>query len=178
MAAGVQSFLSEIAIVPYNFAPLGWAFCNGQLLAISSNTALFSLLGTDFGGNGTSNFALPNFQGCVPLGVSSDFPVGATGGTTTVTLGLNNMPAHTHLTNVPLGLPAGGAGSDSTPVNEYLAASGTDNLYAATAGAVTIPCIASAVTAANAGGGQPYNNMKPYLAMSFIIAMSGIFPPR
>lgn len=167
-------FVAEIRIFPFNFAPRGWAQCNGQLLAISQNTALFSLIGTFYGGNGTSTFALPNFQGSVPVhqgnGVGlSPYTIGETGGSPTVTLLSNQIPAHSHtfsgdptskkeLTGVANAAPAG-AGS---PV------------YSTAAPNVVM----SPAMLAPAGGSQAHDNMQPYLALNFCIATQGIFPAR
>lgn len=187
MAAGIESWLSEVAIVPFNFAPNGWSLCQGQLMAISTNTALFSLLGTQYGGNGTSTFALPNMNGAVLVGsgISSadgnNYYVGQTGGAATTTLTTLNLPAHTHATTNPLGMPTGsgsGSANTHTPVNTY-PAQGGGNLYAATGGgASNIPMESSAVTVGSTGSGVPYSNLQAYLGMYYIIAQQGIFPPR
>lgn len=175
-------FVAEIRIFPFNFAPRGWAFCSGQILPISQNTALFSLLGTTYGGNGQSNFALPNLQGAAPLGFGqgpglSLYDLGQTGGTTTVTLGATQIPSHTHtasaLPTVPNPTPL------LSPSGNIWAVAGTrrvnTNLYATAAGT---PQAMNAVALAVTGGGQPHNNMPPYLTMNFCIAMQGVFPPR
>ncbi|PJO37916.1 phage tail protein [Delftia acidovorans] len=168
-------FVAEIRLGGFNFAPKGWAFCDGQLLPLSQNTALFSLLGTTYGGDGKSNFSLPNLQGRMPMhpgqgpGLSLH-DLGETGGTETVTLLESEIPRHTH---------------------QALAASPADPAVASPAGATlgsapTRPYIApasntSAVTMAPpqaAGGSQPHNNLPPFLVMNFIIALQGVFPPR
>lgn len=184
MAAGTNSFLGEVALIPFNFAPKGWATCDGQLLPISQNTALFSLLGTTYGGNGVSTFGLPNMQGTVAIGAGTsnygeDFVIGESAGTTTNTLTLANMPAHTHLTANPLYLMAGaGAADTNSPVNNYPAQGGT-NLYAATGGGTgNIPMQTSAVTAGTVGSNTAYSNLQTYLGLYYIIAMTGIFPAR
>jgi microcystin-dependent protein len=170
-------FVAEIRIFPFNFAPRGWAWCNGQLLPLSQNTALFSLLGTTYGGNGTSNFALPNLQGKAPMmpfqgsGLSNR-SLGEQGGAETVTILDTEMPSHTHalratvedgtqgsLTNgVALGASVGGA-LYQTNVNANLTAM-------------------NAASLSPAGGAQPHNNMQPYLTLYFNIALQGVFPPR
>ena len=171
-------FVGEIRIFGFNFAPTGWALCAGQILPISQNTALFSLLGTYYGGNGTSNFALPNLQGCAPVNQGqgaglSPYVMGQSGGVSTVTLNANQMPAHNH--NVQC-LAAGG--DSNTPVNhgfaEVTAGRGTTNLYAASSDGTTM----NATAISSAGGGQPHNNMAPYLAVNFCIALIGIYPAR
>ncbi len=171
-------FLGEIRIFPYNFAPSGWALCQGQILAISQNTALFSLLGTFYGGNGTSNFALPNFQGNVPVNQGqgtglSDYAIGETGGTTTVTLNQGQLPAHSH--NVQC---LAGGGNSNTPVGnsfaEVASGRGSLNLYNTNAGSTAM----SPACLRLAGGGGAHNNMAPYLCLNFCIALTGVFPAR
>jgi microcystin-dependent protein len=168
-------FVAEIRIFPFNFAPKGWAFCDGQILPISQNTALFSLLGTTYGGDGKSTFALPDLQGSVPLhpgqgqGLSL-YDLGQTGGTETVTLLQTEIPFHTH--NVTAGAqdPADQPG----PANNFFAISNNGFAYAAS-GAITQTNVA---TLAPAGGGLPHNNMMPYLTLNFCIALQGVFPAR
>jgi microcystin-dependent protein len=175
-------FVAEIRIFPFNFAPQGWAFCDGQLLPISQNTALFSLLGTTYGGDGKSTFALPNLQGRAPLhpGQSpggSLFDLGQQAGEEAVTLISTQIPAHSHFLNANNGAattanPVGGAyaqGAWNAPPN-----SGTVNIYTTAA-----PDTALAPTAiAIAGSSLPHNNMQPYLTLNFCIALQGVFPAR
>jgi microcystin-dependent protein len=166
-------FVAEIRIFGFNFPPTGWAFCDGQLLAISQNTALFSLLGTVYGGNGKSTFALPNLQGSAPMhpgqgpGLSLH-DLGEQGGTETVTLLQSEMPAHNHgMVGVE------DDGTFLTPANMLIAA--LNQMYAAApAGGATLAPEALAL----AGGNQPHNNMMPYLTLNFCIALQGVFPPR
>jgi microcystin-dependent protein len=171
-------FISEIRIFAGNFAPTGWALCNGQLLPISQNTALFSLLGTTYGGDGKSTFALPNLQGAAPLGAGqgpglSRRDLGETGGQQTVSLTTVEIPVHSHTAQAStlggVDSPANATWGESklgkTPMAVY-AASGTNN--------VAMSPQALAVS----GGGQPHNNMPPYLCLTFIIALQGIYPPR
>jgi len=169
-------FVAEIRIFAGNFAPIGWAMCNGQLLPIAQNTALFSLLGTTFGGNGKTNFALPNLQGASPLGWGqgaglSNRPLGELGGQTTVTLNQSQIPSHSHAVR---GAPGAGISSPSN------ATFGTEPLRHATAyGPVpgaSVQMNPSAVTVV--GGSQPHDNMPPYLCLNFIISLQGIFPAR
>jgi len=171
-----DKYLGEIRIMPYNFAPQGWAFCQGQLMSISQNAALFSLLGTNFGGNGTSTFGLPNFQGNVPVMAGqgaglSPYVLGEIGGVTSVTLLTSQLPAHNHSVQC---LAAGG--DSNTPVGhgfaEVTAGRGTTNLYAATSDGTTM----NTAALTSAGGGGAHNNMAPYLALNFCIAMVGIYP--
>jgi len=166
-------FVAEIRIFPFNFAPHGWAFCDGQLLPLSQNTALFSLLGTTYGGNGKSNFALPNLQGNVPMhpgqgpGLSL-YDLGQTGGSDTVTLLESEIPSHSH------GLRAQAALGDSpVPTNNSLGR--FNNAFQSNTGTLT-PMAPEALPPA--GGDQPHNNLMPYLTLSFCIALQGVFPPR
>jgi microcystin-dependent protein len=172
-------FVAEIRIFPFNFAPKGWAFCNGQLLPLSQNTALFSLLGTTYGGDGKSNFALPDLQGRAPMhpgqgpGLSLH-DLGETGGSETVTLLATEMPSHAHF----VGRANAAAGDSLTPVNNVWAQvpSGRATLAiyheAPATGAMNVNAIGLT------GGSLPHNNMQPYLTLSFCIALQGVFPPR
>ena len=170
-------FLAEIRIVGFNFAPRGWAFCNGQLLPISQNTALFSLLGTTYGGNGTSTFALPNLidRAAMHSGQGPGLTnrvLGEPSGSATVTLTTAQIPAHSHPTGC-----ATAAGNAGTPINNIWAGGTGRNpppLYQN--GAPNAAMSANAV--ANNGGSQPHSNQQPFLGLNFIIAMEGIFPPR
>lgn len=167
-------FVAEIRIFPFNFAPKGWAFCEGQLLPLSQNTALFSLVGTTYGGDGKSTFALPNLQGSAPMhpgqgpGLSLH-DLGETGGTPTVTLLESEIPAHTHVMN------ASAADAIERLPGNQLPATGIGIGQYAAPGATT-PLHASAVSPA--GGNQPHNNLQPYLTLHFCIALQGVFPPR
>jgi len=165
-------FVAEIRIFPFNFPPKGWAFCNGQLLPLSQNTALFSLLGTTYGGDGKSTFALPDLEGSVPMhpgqgpGLSL-YDLGQTGGSETVTLLESEMPAHSH------GLRAvEDDGAFFTPVNMYLAAG--NSMYVNSNPNTTM----APESLVPAGGSLPHNNMMPYLTLNFCIALQGVFPPR
>lgn len=172
----MDPFVAEIRIFPFNFAPKGWAFCDGQILPLSQNTALFSLLGTTYGGDGKSNFALPNMQGNAPMhpgqgpGLSLH-DLGETGGSETVSLLESEIPSHSHTMNaqnVPLGSLTSAAGNTFTHP-----ASG--NLF----NKVNPAVVSMAPEAlAPAGGDQPHNNMQPYLTLNFCIALQGVYPPR
>lgn len=171
-------FLAEIRMFAGNFAPRGWALCNGQLISISQNTALFALLGTTYGGDGRVTFALPNLMGSAPMqqgqgpGLSARW-LGEVGGEPNVTLLTSEVPAHSHLVN------AVDASGDTTTPNNALWASaqlgrvGT-NMYSSAAPNQMMNPVTTGVT----GGSQPHNNMPPYLSVTFIIALQGIFPQR
>ena len=173
-------FVAEIRIFPFNFAPKGWAFCNGQIMPISQNTALFSLLGTTYGGDGKSTFALPNMQGNAPMhpgqgpGLSLH-DLGEQSGSQTVTLLVSEIPVHAHF----VGRARAADGDSVTPVasvwSQSAAGRGSAALYhEAPANAKVNPTFSLAVT----GGSLPHNNMQPYLSLSFCIALQGVFPPR
>lgn len=173
-------FVAEIRIFPFNFAPKGWAFCNGQLMPISQNTALFSLLGTTYGGDGRSNFALPNLQGNAPMhpgqgpGLSLH-DLGETGGSDTVTLLNSEIPIHSHNVNcIDGGRVAGQVGQ---PGNAILVKTGGAPANAYTSSGIPNQTM-SANMVAPVGGDQPHNNMMPYLTLNFCIALQGVFPPR
>jgi microcystin-dependent protein len=176
-----QPYLGEIRALSFNFAPKGWALCNGQLLSILQNQALFSLLGTQYGGNGVNNFQLPNLQGRAPLGYGagpglSNYVIGEVVGTETVTLLTSQMPQHNHLWAAN-----NGAGDVPSPNGNFLAGAiiPTDKVaqktYAAPGG-VTVPLNTNMLAAT--GSNQGHSNMQPYLVISFCIALQGIFPSR
>jgi len=163
-----EPFLSEIRICSFNFPPKGWAFCNGQLLPINQNQALFSLLGTTYGGNGQTNFALPNLKGRVPVHEGNGHTLGEAAGTTSVTINQSTMNQHIHflqVTNVDQNRVAQPAGNYLGPVN---------NLYGPAASLTTM----TPTSVTSIGGSQPHNNMMPYLVLNFIIALQGIFPSQ
>jgi microcystin-dependent protein len=171
-------FVAEIRIFCGNFAPKGWAFCNGQILPISQNTALFSLLGTTYGGDGKSNFALPNLQGSFPMhpGAGPGLTLrdlGESGGTGTVTLIASEMPTHAHAP-----FASGDAATSASPVpgvaSPVMLAATSVPVY----GALTEPTSLDGAAIGPAGGNQPHENHQPYLALNFIIALQGVFPPR
>jgi microcystin-dependent protein len=175
-------FMGEIKIIPWNFPPKGWAFCNGQTLPINQNQALFSLFGTTYGGNGQNTFALPNMQGMVPIHMGNGFIIGEKGGETAHTLNTGEMPAHNHFVqtdvttdaksnfsapaateifSLAVGVPSSGA---SFPVNPY---------GAGAPGGILAPASVSPF-----GSSQPHSNMQPYLVLNFIVALQGAFPSR
>jgi microcystin-dependent protein len=161
-------YLSEIRIFSFPFAPKGWALCNGQLLAIAQNQALFSLLGTAYGGNGQTNFALPNLQGRTPMHVGSGMVQGQTAGEINHTLTLSELPAHNHFVQASSDTP-----TVSTPVNNFFASNTSYTPYGTTPNTTMAPTNTSSI-----GGNQPHNNMCPYLVLNFCIALQGIFPSR
>ncbi len=170
-----QPFLGEIRLFGFGFAPKGFALCNGQTLPISQNQALFSLLGTTYGGNGTTTFGLPNLQGRTPIHVGSSSQGSTTQGTfagsETVTLTINTMPAHTHA------LVGTSTVADKRPAAAHSFANDTSpaaNFYAPPGPVVTI----SPQSITNTGGGAPHDNMQPYLVMNYCLALQGIFPSR
>lgn len=170
-------FVAEIRIFPFNFAPTGWALCNGQLLSISQNTALFSLLGTTYGGNGQSNFALPNLQGSAPMhpgqgpGLSLH-DLGETGGSETVTLLQSEIPFHSHTIRAN-----NGDGIEPSPAGKVASAPGADrDLFWYKDGPPNALMKPDALGIA--GGSFPHNNMMPYLTLNFCIALQGVYPPR
>jgi microcystin-dependent protein len=168
-------FVAEIRIFPFNFAPKGWAWCDGQLLPLSQNTALFSLLGTTYGGNGKSNFALPDLQGRTPMhpgqgpGLSLH-DLGETGGSDTVTLLESEIPSHAHAIRV-----ATDPANVQIPGPTLVLSRATANAYSTTT--TGLQAMAGAMLAP-AGGDQPHNNLQPYLTFYFCIALQGVFPPR
>jgi microcystin-dependent protein len=164
-----EPFLSEIKIVSFNFPPKGWALCNGQLLPINQNQALFALLGTTYGGNGQTNFALPNLRGQVPIHMGNGHTLGETAGSTAVTINIQQMPQHPHF------VQGSNTQGDANVLGGKVLGADPGNAYAAAASpAVSFP----PTTIGNVGGSQPHNNMMPYLVLNFIIALQGIFPSR
>jgi microcystin-dependent protein len=170
----MDPFVAEIRIFPFNFAPKGWAWCDGQILPLSQNTALFSLLGTTYGGDGKSNFALPDLQGRAPMhpgqgpGLSLH-DLGETGGSETVSLLESEIPSHSHALNASYG-----DGNDQSPNNEMFASGIGIGFYAPPGATVQL----NDNSLAPAGGDQPHNNMQPYLTFYFCIALQGVYPPR
>lgn len=160
-------YLAEIKVVSFNFAPKGWAFCNGQTLPINQNQALFSLLGITYGGDGVRTFQLPNLQARMPIHQNSVYPIGSLGGQSSHTLILTEIAAHNH---GAVGVSTN-ASTDVATGNIWAASS--HNPYAASPNTTLVP-----TTLGQTGGGQPHNNMTPYLVLNFIIALQGIFPSR
>lgn len=165
-----EPFLGQLALVGFNFAPQGWAFCQGQLLPIAQNSALFALLGTTYGGDGISSFALPDLRGRAVVGFGQgpglqNYTQGQVGGTETVSLLPTQIPAHSHAVSC-----SAEEASASTPTNQLLA---NGSIYASASNSIMNPAMIG-----SSGGNQPHDNMPPYLVLNWIIALEGIFPPR
>jgi microcystin-dependent protein len=172
-----NQFLGEIRIFPFGFAPNGWASCNGQVLPISQNTALFSLFGTYYGGNGTTTFGLPNLQGASPLHQGqgpglSPYDIGDTGGSQTVTVLSAQLPPHPHTLQGD-----GRPGDLNTPSSATVLARSSPSIYKTSAGAATA-AMAAQVLGGSGGGSGPHNNLMPYLTLNFCVALQGVYPTR
>jgi microcystin-dependent protein len=177
-----EAFLGEVRMFGGNFAPKGWALCNGQIISIQQNSALFSLLGTTFGGNGVSTFALPDLRGRLPLHAGqglglSAYVIGQNGGSENVTLNSNQMPAHTHTAQATVNASA--RADASSPSGAVPADTGGTSIYAAAPdGATTMNAGMITTVIGAAGGNQPHPNLQPFLVVNFIIALQGIYPAR
>ncbi len=165
-----EPFLSEIRIISFNFPPKGWAFCNGQLVAINQNQALFSLLGTTYGGNGQTNFALPNLQGQVPIHMGAGHTLGERGGEQGHTLSISEVPTHTHVAQA-----TSATATQNNPTSTTLLAQSTSSPLYRPSG-TNVAMAPNAV--ANVGGSQAHLNMQPFLVLNFCIALQGIFPSQ
>ena len=163
-----EPFLSEIRIFSFNFPPQGWAFCNGQLLPINQNQALFALLGTTYGGNGQTNFALPDLRDNVPIHMGNGHTLGEKAGSTAVTLTQQTMPQHIHFVNAS----SSNQGGSANPAGRFLG--GVTNMFHDFASPQSI----APGTVTNVGGSQPHTNQQPLLGLNFCIALQGIFPSR
>ena len=164
-----EPFLAEVRMVGFNFAPRGWAFCDGQILPINQNQSLYSLLGTTYGGDGRTSFALPDLRGRVPIHVGEGHNLGQKSGEETHTLAANEMPNHDHQA-----IASSSTANNADPTDRYLANSAPNEVYAAASSLVAM----RTGTVANVGGGQAHENMQPYLAVNFCIALQGLFPSR
>jgi len=162
-------FIGEIRMFGGNFAPVGWAFCNGALIPISENDALFTLIGTTYGGDGETTFALPDLQSRIPLHVGPGFALGQAAGVESVTLTTSQIPAHSHAPTC-----FSGAGNQASPTNGVWASTSPATQYSTQA--PTLPMAATAC--ASAGGSQPHDNMVPFLVVNFIISLFGVFPSQ
>lgn len=167
-----EPFMAEIKIVSFNFPPKYWAKCEGALLSISQNQALFSLIGTTYGGNGSTTFALPNLSGRLPIHTGNSFTLGSSGGATTETLSVSQLPPHSHPV---LGSSSGGAAAPSSAVLPGTPATANPPKDYATGG---VPVEMHASGIGTAGGGQPHDNVQPSLGLNFIIALQGIYPSQ
>ena len=163
-----EPFLSEIKIVSFNFPPKGWALCNGQLLPINQNQALFALLGTVYGGNGQTNFALPNLRGRVPVHEGNGHNLGEAAGSTSVTVNIQQLPTHLHFVNGPT------LQADTNAAANHVLGLASGRNYTDPAALTTL----GPTSVTSVGGSQPHNNMMPYLVLNFIIALQGIFPSQ
>ncbi len=163
-----EPFLSEIKLVSFNFAPKGWALCNGQFLPINQNQALFALLGTTYGGNGQTTFALPNLRGRAPIHMSSGHSLGEAAGSTAVTVNIQQLPTHLHSAMAS----SSSTGTQALPNGAFLGP--LNNAYNAAASLTTL----NPQSVTSVGGSQAHNNMMPYLTLNFCIALQGIFPSQ
>lgn len=169
--AAIEPYIGEIQLVSFNFAPKGWALCNGQLLPINQNQALFSILGTTYGGNGQTNFALPNLQGRTGVGFSNVIPLGLAAGSSTETLTQAQLPSHTHSVNALTDFA-----NSSDPTDRVLGAKGRGGTNPYATATLMQPMSPSSIEPT--GGNQAHNNMQPYLVLNYIIALVGVFPSR
>jgi microcystin-dependent protein len=167
----MEPFLGEIKLVPFNFMPFGFAFCDGRILSISQNTALFSLIGTTYGGDGISTFALPDLRSRVAVHTGPNNPQGEVSGSENVTVNMNQMPAHVHNFNVH-----SASGTVNGPSNQFpgSASAGLGDVYAAPPTNVTM----NPNSLSSTGGTQPHSNIQPYLVLNYVIALQGIYPTR
>lgn len=163
-----EPFLGEIKIIAWNYAPKGWAFCNGQFLPINQNQALFSLLGTMYGGNGQTTFALPDFRGKIPVHMGGGHTQGETAGQYAHTVTMSEMPAHNHFMQVTNNI-----GTTQNP-GDFVLSKSVANSY----GGFTELVAMNATSIGNVGGSQPHENKQPFLVLNFIIALQGIFPSQ
>ena len=178
----MDPFLGQISLLACNFAPQGWALCQGQVLSISQNTALFALLGINFGGDGRTNFQLPDLRGRPPIGFGqgpglSAYSIGQTGGGETISISSANYPAHSHTLFAAASAATGNAPNGLFEAQGQTGGRGGTVNLALYSGSGTATTLAAALMAAP-GGGQPHNNLQPYLALNFCIALQGIFPAR
>lgn len=179
-----EPFIGEIKIFGFNFAPVSYALCQGQIMSIAQNTALFSLLGTTYGGNGQTTFALPDLRGRMPIGQGQGpglpfYTMGEVAGTTNVTLVSNNMPIHNHAaTGINVRIPVTSASEDSSATNNYIGNAVNDTFGPAASPTASLGAPVVSGSTAPAGGSQPFSILNPYLAINYSIATQGIFPSR
>jgi len=177
-----EPFLGEIMIVSFNFPPKGWALCNGQFLPINQNQALFALIGTTYGGNGQTTFALPNMRGRAPIHMGNGYELGQAAGQTSNTINSSQLPAHIHEIQKPPGglvtakIKAGGTANQTTPEGNYFATNASETKRFSNRSDASLGN--GVPTVGNVGGSQPHNNMQPYLVLNYVIALQGVFPSR
>lgn len=180
----MEGTIAEIRMFAGNFAPRNWAYCQSQILSIAQNTALFSLLGTTYGGNGQTTFALPDFRGRIPVGAGtgpglSNYSLGQMGGSETYTVLNSNFPAHTHPLNGSITMPANAAdGNADAPQGNYPAVLSGNNMYSTVNNGSGLANMQLSLTAAPTGSQLPVNNIQPVMGMNYIICMFGVFPAR
>jgi microcystin-dependent protein len=180
-SAQVEPYLGEIRLFSGSFPPKGWALCNGQLLLINQNQALFSLLGTTYGGNGQTTFALPDLRGIVPIGYGNSYTLGERGGEYTHTLTIAELPNHTHTigNNTETVAASNNNGTITTPqANVYGVNTTRGNEFSTTPNAQSAPTVLNSSTVSSVGGSQPHQNTKPYTVVTYIIALQGIYPSQ
>lgn len=177
----MEGTIGEIRLFGGNFAPGNWNFCNGSLQSIATYTALFSVIGTTYGGDGQTTFALPNFQGRIPVGTGQgpglpDYDLGQVSGAENITMTTQTMPMHSHLTSISLRIPAFSESGDANPNGAILA--GASNAYTSQPTDSALAAFNAQVTLQQVGSGMPFSSMQPYLALNYVICMEGIFPSR
>jgi microcystin-dependent protein len=179
----MEGVMAVVTMVAYDFAPKNWAYCNGQLLPIAQNQALFSLLGTTYGGNGVQTFALPNLQGRIPVGIGqgnglSNYTLGEVTGVEAATMSINNMPPHTHNGNINVTPKGGNSADDSNAAGNWPGQVTNGYASAPTVGTTMQGPNVISTTIGASGGNQPFSLLSPYLALNYVICMYGLFPSR
>ncbi|MFN0200395.1 MAG: phage tail protein [Bacteroidia bacterium] len=173
----MEGYIAQIKLFAPDFAPRNWALCQGQIMNIAQNAALFSLLGTTYGGNGSTTFALPDFRGRTPIGTGNSHVLGEMSGTDTMTLTSANLPAHTHTISGTVNTKASSGSTNEAPAGAYWG-TGANNYANAKNGTMNAGAVSPSLNVANAGNNQPINNAQPSLCMNFIICLYGMFPSR
>ena len=179
----MDEYIGIIKLFAGNFEPRGWAFCNGQILSIAQNTALFSILGTTYGGNGQTTFALPDLRSRVPLGAGqgiglSNYVLGQVSGNESTTMTISNMPMHNHVITGNVKIPVNDSNADADgPVGAYLGTP-SESIYSASTNGFAANADSSTLATGISGGSIPFSNVQPILALNYIICLQGLFPPR